>query len=161
MILAGGFYEMNVFSNILYVFLIIIVFVSCLVFLLAWFLVMGYSSFQLVRSIQIGGEKYIEKWAHDNGLEVLHSERRWFGSPWWISTNFAAQKIYHIALGDPNDDDRVRLAWIRCGDWFWGMRVEKVDVRWDGPWQSFSKLDPKVKTTHDNPLTDRWVDNEV
>lgn len=152
---------MNTGSDFGFVLLMVVGFLLSLVFLLIWFLVMSYAFFQLFWSIRTGGEKFIEKWANENGWVILHSERRMFFLPWWLTTNSATQKIYRVAVGDPNDGDKIRLAWIRCGDWHWGMKVEKVVVRWDGPWKRISKLDPELTNTPENPMMDRWVDNEV
>lgn len=117
---------------------------------------MAFGFLNLLSMIRRSGETHLANWADKNGLVILAFERRWLGIFSWITTNTASQKIYYVAVGDPKDENKVRLAWIRCGHWLWGLDVENVEVRWDGPWRRFSEQERMASL--ENPMADHEID---
>lgn len=109
-----------------------------------------------LKRLRIKGKEQLKRWASVNDLTILYCEQSLFGSPLWITMNTASQTVFRVAFGDPKNEDKIRLARVRVGHWMWGMRVEKVDVRWDGPWQRFSEQETPAAV--ENPMTDRWID---
>jgi len=71
----------------------------------------------------------LEKWAADNGLEIL--DYRWPLSPWpFLWTNTSGQMVLYIRSRDRQG--RERSGWFRCGG-IWWMDIVRLpaEVRWD------------------------------
>ncbi len=71
----------------------------------------------------------IERWAKKNGLQLLSSRFCWIrrGPFFWSSSK--AQRIYRVNVRPP--EGRPRTGWVRCGSFWGGIFVEKIEVRWD------------------------------
>ena len=71
----------------------------------------------------------LDRWADDNGLEILSAEFRWLrrGPFFWTSSN--GQMIYYVVVRTA--DGHTRRGWVRCGGFFWGLMQDRVEVRWD------------------------------
>jgi predicted DCC family thiol-disulfide oxidoreductase YuxK len=75
------------------------------------------------------GEQMLERWARDNGYEIVASERRWFRRGpffWWTGKG---QEVFYVTVRTA--DGRNKRGWVRCGNWFLGMLVSEAEVRWD------------------------------
>jgi hypothetical protein len=114
---------------------------------------------RLHRSIDAAFLTLIEKWANENGWEIVKCQRRSFGSPWMFSTS-GAQGIYHVTVCYHEGQPRIRKAWLRCGGWFLGAKTEKVEMRWDGASQPLPEPvpEPLPPAPQDDPLWDRSLD---
>ena len=80
------------------------------------------------RAIDSAYQPLLDKWAAENGWEILHRQRREWGSPWMFSKS-ANQPVYYVTVGYQEGGMRTRRAWVRCGHWFWGWFVEKIEYR--------------------------------
>jgi hypothetical protein len=101
---------------------------------------------------------YIKKWASEYGWEIVHCQRRRFGSPWMLSNT--AQGIYHVTVLYQEGQPRIRRAWLRCGGWFLGSMTEKVEMRWDGLSEPLPEPAPAPRASRpqDDPLWDQSID---
>jgi hypothetical protein len=70
----------------------------------------------------------LRKWAKENGFELVKMNLPWFcSSPfWWTSRR---QEVLRIRVRDHNG--RERSGWVRCGGWWLGVLVNKIEVEWD------------------------------
>jgi hypothetical protein len=65
--------------------------------------------------------------AKANGYELVHMSMSWFQcSPFWMSKR---QEAYQIRVRDQRG--RERRGWAKCGGFFLGFLVNKVEVVWD------------------------------
>ena len=70
----------------------------------------------------------LEQWAESNGYEIVSSEHRFLGGPfWWRKSK--GQEVYYVTIRTP--DGQLKRGWVRCGGWFWGIFTNKADVEWD------------------------------
>ena len=71
----------------------------------------------------------LEKWASDNGYQLIKSEFRWLrrGPFFWSSSK--GQTIYYVTVQSP--DGQIKCGWVRCGGFFWGILQQKAQVKWD------------------------------
>ena len=71
----------------------------------------------------------LEKWATENGYQILHSEyRNLFRGPFfWTSSK--GQTVYYVRVRD--GEGNVRTGWVRCGSWWFGLMSDKTEVRWE------------------------------
>jgi hypothetical protein len=71
----------------------------------------------------------LQKWADDNGYQLLQAEYRWFrkGPFFWATSQ--DQVVYYVIV--PDQLGRERRGWVRCGSWFLGMFSNQADVRWE------------------------------
>ena len=71
----------------------------------------------------------LESWAKANGLRLLSSRFGWIrrGPFFWNSSK--AQMVYRVTV--KTAEGRTRTGWVRCGSYWGGVFVEKVEVRWD------------------------------
>ena len=68
----------------------------------------------------------LKQWAKANGYELVSMRIPWFkSSPFWISKR---QEAYQICVRDHRG--RERRAWAKCGGYFLGFLVNKVEVVW-------------------------------
>ena len=70
----------------------------------------------------------IEKWASENGLELIHLESRWFrkGPYFWKSSK--SQLVYFVTL---LSHGQTRTAYIRCGGFWVGPLSDQIDITWE------------------------------
>jgi hypothetical protein len=73
--------------------------------------------------------RILERWAAENGLQILSSQYRIFrrGSFFWTTSK--SQTVYHVVVRTP--DGRTRSGLVRCGSFWWGIFSDKAEVRWD------------------------------
>jgi hypothetical protein len=70
----------------------------------------------------------LEQWAETNGYEIVSSEHRFLGGPfWWRKSK--GQEVYYVIIQTP--DGQLKRGWVRCGGWFSGIFSNKADVEWD------------------------------
>jgi len=71
----------------------------------------------------------VEKWAEQNGYEILESDYRMLarGPFFWRSSE--EQAVYHVKVRD--GEGRIRTGWVRCGGWFLGLFSDKTEVKWE------------------------------
>jgi len=71
----------------------------------------------------------LNRWASNNGHQILHSEFRWFRRGPFFWTSSKGQMIYHVVVRTP--DGHTRRGWVRCGSFWWGLLQDKVQERWE------------------------------
>ena len=125
---------------------------------LAWLAPVAYLAVALQRKTDLAYRQHIRKWASENGWDIVHCQRRKFGSPWMFSNT--AQGIYHVTVLYQEGQPRMRRAWLRCGGWFLGSKTEKVEMRWDGLSEPLPEpaLQPPPSRPQDDPLWDQSID---
>ena len=70
-----------------------------------------------------------ERWAADNGYELLHSEYRMLSTgPFFGARGSRKQPVYHVKVRDPAGT--VRSGWIRFRSRLWGLLPDKTEVTW-------------------------------
>ena len=71
---------------------------------------------------------FVERWAKEKGYQLLQAESRLFrrGPFLWSGKG---QAVYKVSVLD--EHGRRRDGWARCGHWFLGMVVERVEVKLD------------------------------
>ena len=70
----------------------------------------------------------LKKWARANGYELVKMDMNWFGiSPFIFTSN--RQEVYQIRVRDHRG--RERSGWAKCGGFWLGFLVDKIDVEWD------------------------------
>ena len=77
------------------------------------------------------GRVSLGKWADANGYELLSAELRWFakGPYFAIWKCSRTQFVFRIKVSDTNGYSRT--GWARCGSYWGGVFVNRVDVTWD------------------------------
>jgi hypothetical protein len=71
-----------------------------------------------------------ERWAADNGYELLRSEYRMQSQgPFSGSSASESQPVYYVKVRD--SAGIVRSGWIRFGRRFWGLWSDKTEVQWE------------------------------
>jgi hypothetical protein len=69
----------------------------------------------------------LKQWARANGFELVQMSINWFKfSPFWGSNR---QEVYQIRVRDHRG--RERSGWAKCGGYFLGFLVNKIEVIWD------------------------------
>jgi len=74
-------------------------------------------------------EAILQRWARDNGYEIVSKEYRWFRRGpffWWTSKG---QEVFYVTIRTM--DGRHRRGWVRCGGWLLGVFSDQADVQWD------------------------------
>jgi hypothetical protein len=70
----------------------------------------------------------LQQWAESNGYEILSSEHRFFGGPfWWRKSK--GQEVYYVTIR--TSDGQQKRGWVRCGGWWLGIFSNNADVKWD------------------------------
>jgi hypothetical protein len=95
--------------------------VIAIVLLVSFGIVMLLFQFSRARSI-------LELWADENRYEIVSSEHRWLGGPFWWRKG-KGQEVYYVTVRTA--DGQVRRGWVRCGGWFLGVMSNAADVEWD------------------------------
>src|SRR5207244_6636738 len=68
----------------------------------------------------------LKQWARAHGYELVQMSIPWFQfCPFWMSKH---QEAYQIRVRDHRG--RKRRAWAKCGGYFLGFLVNKVEVVW-------------------------------
>ena len=71
-----------------------------------------------------------ERWAADNGYELLHSEYRMLSQgPFSVRAASERQPVYYVQVRDAAGT--VRSGWIRFSRRFWGLLSDKIEVKWE------------------------------
>jgi hypothetical protein len=71
----------------------------------------------------------LQKWADENGYEILEkSYRYFFRGPFFFRTT-KEQTVYRVTVRDKAG--QVRTGWVACGSWWWGLWSDQAKVRWD------------------------------
>lgn len=71
----------------------------------------------------------LDRWAEENGYEILSSERRIFSRGPFFWTTGKGQVVYYVAVRDSAGNPHS--GWVRCGGYFLGLLSDNVDVHWD------------------------------
>ena len=71
----------------------------------------------------------LERWAAENGYQLLSDEYRWISRGPFFWTTGKGQTVYRVSVRD--SAGRVRNGWVKCGGFFLGLLSDKVQVRWD------------------------------
>jgi len=87
----------------------------------------------------------LQKWADDNGYEILEKELRHFFKGPFFFTASKNQTVYRVTVRDKAGLERS--GWVVCGGWWLGMLSDHVKVRWD-----------EVPQLAESPIRDRWLD---
>ena len=70
----------------------------------------------------------LKRWARANGFELVQMSIPWFKfSPFLFASKH--QEVYEIRVRDHRA--RERRGWAKCGGFFLGFLVDKVEVEWD------------------------------
>ena len=89
-------------------------------------LVLGWSAFSITWH-WFRARFLLKQWAKANGYELVQMSIPWFkSSPFWASNR---QEVYQIRVRD--HQGRERRGWAKCGGYFLGFLVNKVEVVWD------------------------------
>jgi len=87
----------------------------------------------------------LEKWAAENGFEILEkSFRHFFRGPFFFRAS-KHQTVYRVTVRDKAG--QVGTGWAACGSWWWGLWSDEANVRWDEAPQATA-----------SPMRDRWLD---
>jgi hypothetical protein len=87
----------------------------------------------------------LQKWADDNGYQILEKEfRHFFKGPFFLTAS-KNQSVYRVTVLDKGGQERS--GWVVCGGWWLGMLSDHVKVRWD-----------EVTQPAQSPMRDRWLD---
>ena len=75
------------------------------------------------------GLREVEKWAKDEGLEILSAEYRWVKrGPYFISSS-NYQRIFYVTVRD--ESGKIKKCWIKAGGLLFGLLSDKFDIRWE------------------------------
>jgi len=74
------------------------------------------------------GRTLVERWAKNNGFQILQSEiRPWCAGPFtWRSSR--GQIVYFVRVLDT--EGKERSGWVQCGSFWCGVSSDKTEVRW-------------------------------
>ena len=71
----------------------------------------------------------LERWAEDNGFEILERKNRFFFRGPFSWTTARGQMVYRVRVRDSHGNERT--GWVKCGGWFWGLMSDNPEVWWD------------------------------
>jgi len=93
----------------------------------------------------MSGQNTQEKWADENGFEILEkSYRHFFRGPFFFRTT-KDQAVYRATVRDK--EGHVGTGWVACGSWWFGLCSKQTKVIWDEAPQATA-----------SPMRDRWLD---
>jgi hypothetical protein len=69
------------------------------------------------------------KWAKDNNYQILSSEHRIFTKGPFFWTSSRQQSVYYVVVRDSHGHEKS--GWLRCGDYWFGMLIDRVEVIWE------------------------------
>ena len=70
----------------------------------------------------------VDRWASENGLELLNIESRWFRQGPFFRSHAKTHRVYYPTL---QEQGQTRTAYIRCRSFSLGSRSVPIDVRWE------------------------------
>ena len=70
----------------------------------------------------------LKKWAEANGYELVKMDMNWFGIAPFVFIS-RRQEVYRIRVRDHSG--RERSGWAKCGGFWLGFVVDKVEVAWN------------------------------
>ena len=73
--------------------------------------------------------KILERWAAENGYQILSSEFRWLRRGPFFWTSSKGQTVYYVVVRTP--EGPTKRGWVRCGSFWWGVMQDKAKVRWE------------------------------
>jgi len=71
----------------------------------------------------------LQKWAFQNGYEILDRNYRNFAKGPFFWTSARGQAVYHVTVRD--QQGQIHSGWVRCGGWITGLWSDKAEVRWE------------------------------
>src|ERR1035437_10100484 len=74
------------------------------------------------------GRTILNRWAQDNGFQILHSEIRTLCAGPFTWTSSRNQIVYFVRVLDK--EGREHSGWVRCGSFWRGISSDKTEVRW-------------------------------
>ncbi len=70
----------------------------------------------------------LDKWAANEGFNIVSAERRWvLTGPFWWRTG-RGQRVFYVTVRDAKG--HVRRAYVRVGGWLLGLFSDVADVEW-------------------------------
>lgn len=87
----------------------------------------------------------LEKWADENGYEILEKSYRYFFRGPFFFRATKDQAVYRVTVRDKAGN--VESGWVACGSWLLGLWSNQAKVRWDEATQATP-----------SPMRDRWMD---
>ena len=81
-------------------------------------------SWSLTRS-----QRMLDEWAAESHLKLVSASPCWInrGPFFWTTSN--GQMVYRITVASESGESRT--GWARCGGFWGGLFVDRVEVRWD------------------------------
>jgi hypothetical protein len=89
-------------------------------------LAVGWVAFSTVRH-WFRSKFLVKQWARANGFELVQMTIPWFKLNPFLSSR--RQEVYQIRVRDHRG--RERRGWAKCGGYFRGFLIDKVEVKWD------------------------------
>ena len=71
----------------------------------------------------------IQRWAEDNGYQIVASEHRLFGRGPFLWMTGRGQTVHHVTVMDAAG--RMRNGYLRCGSFWTGLLSDKAEARWE------------------------------
>ena len=71
----------------------------------------------------------LQKWADDNGYQILRHEYRYLRRGPFFWTTSRHQTVYHVEVLDRYGQPRT--GYVRCGGWWLGLFSGNVEVKWE------------------------------
>jgi hypothetical protein len=71
----------------------------------------------------------LHQWAAGNDYRIVRQEYRYFFRGPFLWTSPKGQAVYYVVIEDPAGTRRS--GWVRCGNPWFGLLSDKVEVRWD------------------------------
>jgi len=84
----------------------------------------GFITAQITRSQQL-----LQKWAAENGYQVLQAQLRPFFSKGPFFWSSKSQVVYRIVVQD--EQGYERSGWLQLGSYLIGVLSDRANVRWD------------------------------
>jgi hypothetical protein len=74
------------------------------------------------------GRTLLNRWAHDNGFQILQSEIRTLCAGPFTWTSSRNQIVYFVRVRDKEGGEHS--GWVRCGNFWSGIFSDKTEVKW-------------------------------
>lgn len=85
--------------------------------------------FVLVTWTDLRVSNLLQAWAHQKGYILVSKQRRRFArTPFGISAD-RFREVFRVTVQDRHG--KKRQGWVRFGVWWFEMRPDKVEARWD------------------------------
>ena len=72
-------------------------------------------------------ENMLNRWASDEGYEVLESKNCWLLRGPFSWTTSDGQRVYRVVVRTP--EGRIRQGWVRCGSFGWGILTHLLQLQ--------------------------------